>query len=53
MVNYQYLKERATMANKEYTLFEYSLNGSKVVSAIYFLDVAKFLREHPDATPKK
>jgi hypothetical protein len=46
-------KERATMANKEYTLFEYSLNGSKVVSAIYFLDVAKFLREHPDATPKK
>lgn len=37
----------------KYTLFEYNLNGSQVVSAIHILDLSKFLREHPDAKVKK
>jgi hypothetical protein len=38
---------------KNYTLMEYTLNGSKVVSAIYALDFTKFLAEFPDAKPFK
>ncbi len=37
----------------KYTLFEYTLNGNKVVSAIHILDLGKFLREYPDAKVKK
>jgi hypothetical protein len=37
----------------KYTLFEYTLNGNKVVSAIHILDLGKFLREHPDAKVKQ
>lgn len=40
------------MPKNPYILFEYSLNGSKVVSAIHPLDLSKFLKEHPDATRK-
>jgi hypothetical protein len=35
-----------------YTLFEYSLNGSLVVSAIHWRDVTSFLKEYPDAKRK-
>jgi len=35
-----------------YTLFEYTINGNKVVSAIHILDLSKFLREYPDAVRK-
>jgi hypothetical protein len=40
------------MANNDYTLFEYTLNGSLVVSAIHWRDIAKFRSEHPDAVRK-
>ena len=43
------LNERYQM----YTLMEYTLNGSKVVSAIHALDLRKFLDEFPDAKPLK
>lgn len=36
-----------------FTLMEYTLNGSKVVSAIHALDLSKFLKEFPDAKPLK
>ena len=39
--------------NQMYTLFEYEMNGSLVVSAIHALDIRKFLTEHPEAKPKK
>lgn len=35
--------------SKKYTLVEYLLDGNKVVSAIYYLDLWKFLAEHPEA----
>lgn len=35
-----------------YTLFEYQMNGSLVVSAIHALDIRKFLIEHPEAKVK-
>lgn len=35
----------------EYTLYEYSLNGQTVVSAIHWRDGAKFREEHPEAKP--
>ena len=38
---------------KNYTLMEYTLNGSKVVSAIHAWDLTKFLAEFPDAKPFK
>ena len=37
----------------EYTLYEYTLNGKTVVSAIHWRDGAKFRQEHPDAKPVK
>lgn len=37
------------MANSDYTLFTYNLNGQQVTSAIHWMDVSKFLKEHPDA----
>lgn len=37
----------------KYTLFEYNINGNKVVSAIHILDLSKFLREHPEAKVKQ
>lgn len=37
------------MAKNPYTLFEYTLNGKQVVSAIHALDISKFLKEYPDA----
>ena len=40
------------MPKSRYTLFEYTLNGSKVVSAIHIYDLGSFLREHPDAKVK-
>jgi hypothetical protein len=42
----------ALMPKNPYTLFEYQMNGSLVVSAIHILDLSKFLREHPDAKVK-
>ena len=39
--------------NPMFTLMEYTLNGSKVVSAIHALDLRKFLDEFPDAKPFK
>jgi hypothetical protein len=35
----------------EYTLYEYTINGNKVVSAIHWRDGAKFRLEHPEAKP--
>jgi hypothetical protein len=35
--------------SKKYTLVEYTLDGNKVVSAIYYLDLFKFLAENKDA----
>jgi hypothetical protein len=35
-----------------YTLFEYSMNGNLVVSAIHYYDIFTFLAEHPDAKVK-
>ena len=32
---------------------EYTVNGTTGVSAIHHLDLAKFLKEHPDAKPLK
>jgi hypothetical protein len=32
-----------------YTLFEYDFDGKKVISAIHFYDLLKFLAEHPEA----
>lgn len=34
---------------KKYTLVEYTFAGQRVVSAIYYLDLMKFLIENPDA----
>lgn len=34
---------------KRYTLVEYTFAGERVVSAIYYLDLMKFLIENPDA----
>jgi hypothetical protein len=36
----------------DYTLFEYPFNGSLVVSAIHWRDIAKFLSENPEAKRK-
>jgi hypothetical protein len=33
----------------DYTLYEYTSNGKKVVSAIHWRDGAKFRAEFPDA----
>jgi len=35
----------------EYTLYEYTINGNKVVSAIHWRDGAKFRSDYPDAKP--
>jgi hypothetical protein len=46
-------KERETMSHnesKKYTLVEYTFGGQRVVSAIYYLDLFKFLAENKDAT---
>jgi hypothetical protein len=46
-------KERETMSHnesKKYTLVEYTFGGQRVVSAIYYLDLMKFLIENKDAT---
>jgi hypothetical protein len=40
------------MPKNPYILFEYTLNGSLVVSAIHYYDIAKFRAEHPDAKIK-
>jgi hypothetical protein len=40
------------MPKNPYTLFEYQMNGSLVVSAIHIYDLGSFLREHPDAKVK-
>jgi hypothetical protein len=40
------------MPKNPYTLFEYEMNGSLVVSAIHIYDLGKFLSEHPDAKVK-
>jgi len=45
-------KERGTMSHnesKKYTLVEYTFDGQRVVSAIYYLDLFKFLAENKDA----
>ena len=34
---------------KKYTLVEYTFGGQRVVSAIYYLDLFKFLAENKDA----
>lgn len=34
---------------KKYTLVEYTFAGQRVVSAIYHLDLMKFLIDNPDA----
>ena len=36
---------------KKFQLFTYTIDGNAVVSSIYYLDIADFLREHPDAVP--
>ena len=36
-----------------FTLFEYSLNGQQVVSAIHARDLSKFLAEFPNAIALK
>jgi hypothetical protein len=35
--------------SKKYTLVEYTLDGTKVVSAVHALDLIKFLLENKDA----
>ena len=34
---------------KKWQLFEYTIDGDAVVSSIYYLDIADFLLEHPEA----
>jgi hypothetical protein len=34
---------------KKWQLFEYTIDGNAVVSSIYYLDIADFLLEHPEA----
>jgi hypothetical protein len=34
---------------KKWQLFEYTIDGNAVVSSIYYLDIADFLKEHPEA----
>jgi hypothetical protein len=36
--------------SKKYTLVEYTFDGQRVVSAIHYLDLWKFLADNPDAT---
>jgi len=36
--------------SKKYTLVEYTFGGQRVVSAIHYLDLWKFLAENKDAT---
>jgi hypothetical protein len=36
---------------KKWQLFTYTIDGNAVVSSIYYLDIADFLKEHPDAVP--
>ena len=53
MYNRNIPKERETMSHnesKKYTLVEYTFGGQRVVSAIYYLDLMKFLIENKDAT---
>jgi hypothetical protein len=40
------------MPKSRYTLFEYTMNGQQVVSAIHVYDLGSFLREHPEAKVK-
>ena len=34
---------------KKWQLFEYTIDGDAVVSSVYYLDIADFLKEHPEA----
>jgi hypothetical protein len=36
---------------KKWQPFTYTMNDMAVVSSIYYLDIADFLKEHPDAVP--
>jgi hypothetical protein len=45
-------KKEQLMPKNPYILFEYTLNGNLVVSAIHYYDISKFRLEHPDAKIK-
>jgi hypothetical protein len=46
-----YKEKEIEMKNelKKWQLFEYTIDGNAVVSSIYYLDIADFLLEHPEA----
>jgi uncharacterized protein YjbK len=46
-----YKEKEIEMKNelKKWQLFEYTIDGDAVVSSIYYLDIADFLLEHPEA----
>jgi len=46
-------KKGLLMPKNPYTLFEYTMNGQQVVSAIHIYDLGSFLREHPEAKVKE